>query len=287
MKKILFVLLPIFLFTVSLDANETTARIKGNVNIGGAEVTAVHVPTNISKTTTASESGSFNLSFLPIGGPYKVTVSKAGYVAQVITIPLLTSADPAKVSVSLISSAELEDIEVVASKLTKSDVQSGSVLSRERIDEIPTITRSIQDYVKFDPRVSINGANSRDVEISVMGRNARLNDFTIDGISFNDAFGLNDSGFSTMRNPISIDFVDEIVVDLTPYDVSRGNSVAGTITAVTKTGTNEFSGSVYYTERDEGDIGDLPNGEEYSGFSEEATAITLSGPIIKDKLFFF
>ena len=170
MKKILFVLLPIFLFTVSLDANETTARIKGNVNIGGAEVTAVHVPTNISKTTTASESGSFNLSFLPIGGPYKVTVSKAGYVAQVITIPLLTSADPAKVSVSLISSAELEDIEVVASKLTKSDVQSGSVLSRERIDEIPTITRSIQDYVKFDPRVSINGANSRDVEISVMGR---------------------------------------------------------------------------------------------------------------------
>ena len=103
MKKILFVLLPIFLFTVSLDANETTARIKGNVNIGGAEVTAVHVPTNISKTTTASESGSFNLSFLPIGGPYKVTVSKAGYVAQVITIPLLTSADPAKVSVSLIT----------------------------------------------------------------------------------------------------------------------------------------------------------------------------------------
>ena len=287
MKKILFVLIPIFLFTISLDANETTARIKGNINIGGAEVTAVHTPTNISKTTTASESGSFNLNFLPIGGPYKVTVSKAGYVAQVITIPLLTSADPAKVSVSLISSSELEDIEVVASKLTKSDVQSGSVLSRERIDEIPTITRSIQDYVKFDPRVSINGANSRDVEISVMGRNARLNDFTIDGISFNDAFGLNDSGFSTMRNPISIDFVDEIVVDLTPYDVSRGNSVAGTITAVTKTGTNEFSGSVYYTERDEGDIGDLPNGEKYSGFSEEATAITLSGPIIKDKLFFF
>ena len=109
MKKILFVLLPIFLFTVSLDANETTARIKGNVNIGGAEVTAVHVPTNISKTTTASESGSFNLSFLPIGGPYKITVSKAGYVAQVITIPLLTSADPAKVSVSLISSSELEE----------------------------------------------------------------------------------------------------------------------------------------------------------------------------------
>ena len=120
-----------------------------------------------------------------------------------------------------------------------------------------------------------------------MGRNARLNDFTIDGISFNDAFGLNDSGFSTMRNPISIDFVDEIVVDLTPYDVSRGNSVAGTITAVTKTGTNEFSGSVYFTERDEGDIGDLPNGQEYSDFEENALAITFSGPIIKDKLFFF
>ena len=78
-----------------------------------------------------------------------------------------------------------------------------------------------------------------DVEISVMGANSRFNDFTIDGISFNDPFGLNDNGFSTMRNPISMDFVDQISIDITPFDVSRGNTTGGSI-VVTKSGTNEF-----------------------------------------------
>ena len=195
-------------------------------------------------------------------------------------------ANPIKLSVNLISD-NIDEVQVIASKVSSSKVNSGSVLSSERIAQIPTITRNIADYLKFDPRVSINGANARNSEISVLGKNSRLNDFTIDGVSFNDAFGLNDNGFATMKNPISIDFVDEITVDITPYDVSKGNATGGTITAVSKSGTNEFHGSVYTTSRDKGNVGDLPNGEEYSDFQEDALAITLSGPIIKDKLFFF
>ena len=287
MKKILLAFLPIVLLTTTLSANvDTTARIKGTVNVAGATVEAVHTPTNTTKSVVSSASGNFNINFLPIGGPYIIKISRAGYETQTINVENLTVANPIKLSVNLISD-NIDEVQVIASKVSSSKVNSGSVLSSERIAQIPTITRNIADYLKFDPRVSINGANARNSEISVLGKNSRLNDFTIDGVSFNDAFGLNDNGFATMKNPISIDFVDEITVDITPYDVSKGNATGGTITAVSKSGTNEFHGSVYTTSRDKGNVGDLPNGEEYSDFQEDALAITLSGPIIKDKLFFF
>ena len=287
MKKFLLAFLPLVLLTTTLSANvDTTARIKGTVNVAGATVEAVHTPTNTTKSVVSSASGNFNINFLPIGGPYIIKISRAGYETQTINVENLTVANPIKLSVNLISD-NIDEVQVIASKVSSSKVNSGSVLSSERIAQIPTITRNIADYLKFDPRVSINGANARNSEISVLGKNSRLNDFTIDGVSFNDAFGLNDNGFATMKNPISIDFVDEITVDITPYDVSKGNATGGTITAVSKSGTNEFHGSVYTTSRDKGNVGDLPNGEEYSDFQEDALAITLSGPIIKDKLFFF
>ena len=108
-------------------------------------------------------------------------------------------ANPIKLSVNLISD-NIDEVQVIASKVSSSKVNSGSVLSSERIAQIPTITRNIADYLKFDPRVSINGANARNSEISVLGKNSRLNDFTIDGVSFNDAFGLNDNGFATIKH---------------------------------------------------------------------------------------
>ena len=120
-----------------------------------------------------------------------------------------------------------------------------------------------------------------------MGANNRYNDFSIDGVSFNDPFGLNANGFGTMRNPISLDFVDQISVDITPYDVSRGNTTGGSIAVVTKSGTNEFHGSVYYSERNEDNVGEDMDGNDYPAFEEETTVLTFSGPIIKDRLFFF
>jgi len=287
MKKFLLAFLPLVMFTTLISANvDTTARIKGSVNIPGASIEAVHTPTNYKKSVVASETGNFNINFLPIGGPYRITIRKAGFDTQQIEVASLSVSDPLKITV-VMAQSDLDNVEVVGSRVARSTVSSGSVLSRDQIDEIPTITRNIADYLKFDPRVTINNGNARSTEVSVMGKNSRLNDFTIDGVSFNDAFGLNDSGFATMKNPISIDFVDEITVDITPYDASKGNATGGTITAVTKSGTNEFHGSAYYTSRDKGNIGDLPNGEEYTDFEEEAMAFTFSGPIIKDRLFFF
>ena len=249
MKKFLFTLLPILIIALSVESSvDTTARVKGTVNVDDAVITAVHIPTNTTKTVTAI-GGNFNINFLPIGGPYKITISKVGFETEIINIATLNSTEPLKLTANLVG-ADVDEVVVVGSRISGTEVRSGSVLTSQDIQDMPTIGRNIQDYVKFDPRVTINNAYSRQTEVSVMGKNGRLNDFTIDGISFNDAFGLNDSGFATMKNPIDVDFVDEIAVEITPYDVSKAGASGGTISAVTKSGTNEFSGSIYYTERD-------------------------------------
>ena len=161
MKKILLAFLPVLLLTTSLSANvDTTARIKGTVNVSGASVEATHTPTNTTKTVVSSASGNFNINFLPIGGPYKIKISKTGYATQTIDVMSLTVAEPLKIAVNLIAD-DIDEVQVIASKVSTSKVNSGSVLSSERIASIPTITRNIADYLTFDPRVSVTGANAR------------------------------------------------------------------------------------------------------------------------------
>ncbi|MDC0072888.1 TonB-dependent receptor [Gammaproteobacteria bacterium] len=272
-------------FQVLSDA-ATTSGMSGTVNVGGATVEAVHTPTGISKTTTAGPSGNFSMSFLPLGGPYTVTVSSAGYNSEKLTGLYLNLGDPAKFSVILSGSTSADEVVVVGQSIGGFRMGTSTVISRGQMDGVPTINRSVADYAKFDPRVSVNGGVGRDAQISIMGANNRFNDFTIDGVSFNDPFGLNANGFGTMRNPISMDFIDQMSIEITPFDASRGNATGGMINVVTKSGTNDFSGSVYYSQRDESNVGDY-DGKDFPTFEEEVTAFTLGGPIIKDRLFFF
>ena len=290
MKKIhLNLLLPAFLFFSHIMVAEvdTTANVRGTTNTGGVTIVATHMPTGTVKRTVSSDSGNYSLSFLPIGGPYKIIASKDGFASESINDVFLILGKPANIKFTLALDSEIEDVTVTAKAIEGLDMSSGTSLNREDIDLTPSVSNAMQDYVKFDPRVVVNGGGSRDAEIIVMGRNGRFNDFTIDGISYNDPFGLNDNGFATMRNPISMEFVDQISVEITPYDASRGGFTGGSIAVVTKSGSNEFSGSAYYSKRDQGDVGDFQNGESYPEFEESFSSFTFSGPIIKDKLFFF
>jgi len=274
-------------FSATADV-DTTSSLRGNVNVGGATVEAEFVPTGLTKTTTAGSSGNFSLSFLPVGGPYKLTVSASGYDTETLSDIYLNLGQVGDVSVSL-SGSSSADV-VVATARANSEtfkIGTGTLLTRADMDGIPTVNRSVADYAKLDPRVSINSASSRNTQISIMGANNRYNDFSIDGVSFNDPFGLNANGFGTMRNPISLDFVDQISVDITPFDVARGNTTGGSIATITKSGSNDFHGSVYFSSRDDSNIGDDQNGVSYPTFEEETISATFSGPIIKDRLFFF
>ena len=283
------VLVALLLFSTSsvFAEVETTSSLRGVVNVAGAVVSATHTPTGTSKTRSASAEGAFYLSDLQIGGPYDISVSAPGYRTESLGGIYLVLDKTTDVTVTLVSS-DIEEITVTAAASQGSiRMGTGTFLDRDAIDGIPTVNRSIADIAKLDPRVSINTGSSRYSEISVMGANNRFNDFTIDGVSYNDPFGLNANGFGSMRNPIGMEFIDQISVDVTPFDVSRGNTTGGSIASVTKSGSNEFHGSVFFIQRDEDDIGDAPDGSEFPEFSEETQGFTFSGPIIKDRLFFF
>ena len=204
---------------------ETTSSLRGVVNVAGAVVSATHTPTGTSKTRSASADGAFYLSDLQIGGPYDISVSAPGYKTESLGGIYLVLDKTTDVTVTLVSS-DIEEITVTASASQGSiRMGTGTFLDRDAIDGVPTVNRSIADIAKLDPRVSINTGSSRYSEISVMGANNRFNDFTIDGVSYNDPFGLNANGFGSMRNPIGMEFIDQISVDVTPFDVSRGLSL--------------------------------------------------------------
>ena len=275
--------------TATFAANDTTASLKGLVNVDDAKVSIEYEPTGLTKTRDLGDGNNFSFSFLPIGGPYTISVTAEGYEPVKLENIYLALYEKNNMNFELKKVGANDERIVVYGKKGSGAGQNfgtGSTLYREEMDGIPTVNRSIADLARMDPRININAA-STNIEISAMGVNNRFNDFQIDGVSFNDPFGLNASGFAGARNPISMDFVDQIAVDLTPYDVSRSGATGATISVVTKSGTNEFDGSVYYSTRDEGDFGDLPNGDTFPPFSETTKNFTLSGPIIEDKLFFF
>ena len=263
---------------------DTTASLRGFVDMENTVISVVHEPTGLTKTRELGSDTNFNFTFLPVGGPYTVTATSGDTQTKITDLYLTLYKNP---TISLeLDAAVTEEVVVYGQKTATLGVGTGTALDRYSMDGVPTVDRSIADFARLDPRVNVNAASSN-IQISAMGVNNRFNDFQIDGVSNNDPFGLNASGFGSLRNPLSMDFVDQIAVELMPFDVSRSGTTGATIAVVTKSGTNEFDGSVYFSSRDQDTVGDLPNSNKFPEFEEEIFAATFSGPIVKDKLFFF
>ena len=274
----------ISLFTINAYAsNDTTSALRGDAGVSQATVVVTNTATGISKTTSSDENGVFSVGNLKPGGPYKITVSKSGYVTETLDNVYLTVSETARLTVNMTSSSGIDDVVVTGTK--SSSVQTSLAVTSQDIENIPSIERSISDYVKRDSRIFVEGT-SRNATISVSGTNNRYNNFTVDGIEQNDQLGLNANGFPSVRNPISIETIEQIQVDISPFDVSKGNFTGASINAVTKSGTNEFKGAVYRYKTDQDNVGKL-NGQKASQFADETIGAVLGGPIIKDKLFFF
>src|SRR6185437_8789297 len=160
---------------------------------------------------------------------------------------------------------------------------------QRELQAAPTPGRSIQDIARLDPRIVITDRG--DGSMSTMGQNSRYNNISVDGVSVGDPFGLNSNGMPYIGSPVSTDTIEEYNISTANYDVSS-DTVGANINAVTKSGTNDFHGSVYYAYRNAdklvGDAGWLDKNRGYKGYKSDWTAGgTLGGPIIKDKLFFF
>ncbi len=273
-------------------AQETTAQLNGFVvgadgqPIPGADVTIVHLPSGTSTRTTTSATGQFSVTGLRVGGPYRVT-AQATDMQEAIVEDLYTRLAE-RTSVTLVAQpiAQLAGVEVVGVSERDVTIGAGSRFSSQDVRELPSISRDIKDVVRIDPKAWIDPTNSDALEIA--GVNNRYNTITVDGVRQSDDFGLNNNGYPTQRSPLSVDAIEAVSVLTAPFSVEYANFRGSTINMVTKSGTNEFSGSAFYYKGDDSLLGDQTKDTEVNiTFDEEIYGGTFGGPIIKDRLFFF
>ncbi|WP_423128593.1 TonB-dependent receptor [Gaoshiqia sp. Z1-71] len=271
----------------------TTSSISGIVagaggeKLPGATVVAVHQPSGTQYGTVTNSEGRYVINGMKPGGPYTVNVSFIGYTTATYTAVNLNLGETMVLEAGLVeSSVDIGEVMVVGSAESnmRSD-RAGAItnLSTRQISEMPTISRSVNDLIRLTPQATINsnGAN-------IGGGNYRQSFVTVDGAAFNNAFGIGQN-LPASGSPISLDALDQISISVTPYDVRQSGFTGASINAVTRSGDNEFRGSVYTYLNNEsfkgnkvGDVSFAKNESEYKLYG-----FRLGGPIIKDKLFFF
>lgn len=267
----------------------TTSGISGFVTdqkgeaLPGATVIAVHQPSGTQYGTTSLVDGKFNIPNARVGGPYSVRVTFVGYEAQELDNIMLILGVTSNVNFVLPETGTtLDEVTISASSLINSD-RTGAIttISNKQISQLPTLSRSFNDYVRLTPQA--NGT-------SFAGRSNGYNNITVDGGLFNNAFGLSGSvGGQTNAQPISLDAVDQITTSIAPYDVREGSFTGAGINVVSRSGTNDVTGSVYYFTRSENlandEVGDLES--PLGTFSVKNIGFRVGAPIIKNKLFIF
>jgi hypothetical protein len=273
----------------------TSAAIAGVVTdssgapLPGARVVAVHGPSGTQYSAVTRADGRFTIPGMRVGGPYRVNVSVVGYRQAVQDQVNLTLGGTADLRFVLrAATLELEPIIVTASSnpvFSSERTGAATTISTNEIGHLPTISRRVEDLLRLTPQYSPMAFG-----FSFAGQDNRLNNMTIDGSYFNNSFGLaGQPGDRTNVAPISLDAIQQLQVNVAPYDVRQGNFVGAGINLVTKSGTNEFTGSLYYNFRNNNFVGTQagPNVFNPGTFKYHDIGAALGGPIIRDRLFFF
>lgn len=294
-NKCLSALLGLIMFPLFLLAQETTSEIHGLVKDGqeavpGAAITAIHIPTGTKYMTTSRKDGRYNLPNVRVGGPYTITVSFISFKEQKIENVFLSLGQEFTGDFNLVADTkQLSEIVIKSGKQDKTfnNNRTGSqeIISRDQLDKLPTISRSAQDFTRLEPTAGTTASGQ-----SFGGRSAQYNNFTVDGANFNNSFGLSGTlGGQTGAQPISLDAIDQIQVNVSPYDVRQGGFSGAGVNTVTKSGTNTFKGTVYSYFKGAGTQGYKVENTTVprTDLSFNIRGASLGGPIIKNKLFFF
>jgi hypothetical protein len=297
-KYLLLLLLTGIAFLSSRNVNAqgvTTASVNGIVTdskggVPGATVTVTHMPTGTVYATVTRNDGRYNVPNLRVGGPYNIKITFIGYKDFVQEGFNLNIGQDQRIDAKIEeNNTNLKEVVVTGTQgkvINSSRTGARETVNRQQIEGLPTISRSLNDFTKLTP-----SANSNTVGGSSFGGRSNLyNNVTVDGALFNNSFGLsNNLGGQTNSQPISLDAIDQIQVDIAPYDVRQGNFTGAGVNTVVKSGTNTFKGSVYDYIRGTGltgyNAGDVTIAK--TPFSYRQTGVSLGGPIIKNKLFFF
>jgi hypothetical protein len=261
--------------------------------VAGATVTAVHTPTNTTFKAVTAPSGRFSFTGLPVGGPYAISANADGYTVPALSGIQTTLGENTDVTLAAkagtgeeVLALEKYTVHAGVSDLDANATGASSVLDNRQINAVATVNRSFTDLIKTNPFVSVRGYP----QVEALGMNNRYNTITLDGAKINDSFGLNASGLFSAFNPFSLDAIEQFSVSLTPYDVRQSGFAGAAINAVSKSGTNEFHGSLYdiFTDKNwQGPDEFGPNIHKRTPLKERTYGFTLGGPIIRDRLFFF
>jgi hypothetical protein len=285
---------------MGVHAQETTSSVSGTVTaegkaVTGAQVRIVHVPSGTVSTATSGSNGGFTANSLRVGGPFTVTVSAKGYddtqVTDIFTVVGQSFALPVE-----LQSAGTE-IVVTASRLVGAGTVSqgpATVLTSADILNVASTNRDIRDLARRDPFARLDDTPGGGRAVSFAGQNPRFNRFSVDGVPISDNFGLNPDGLPSRRSPIPLDAIGQFQTKVAPYDAREGNFQGGAINIVLRSGGNDFQGTAFYSYTDDGLSGKktkagpgIPTGQiTLPQFKSEDYGVELSGPIIKDKLFF-
>ena len=284
-----------FLVPICIWAQETTSEIVGSITSGksplaGATVTVINTPTGTRSVTTTRNEGRYNLPNLRVGGPYTITVSYIGYETGRRDSVFLLLGQEFKADFDLTASTtSLTEVVVTSIRqnntFNSSRTGSQEIISRSQIERLPTINRSLQDFAKLEP-----SASSTSFGLSFGGRSSQYNNLTVDGANFNNSFGLSGTlGGQTGSQPISIEAIEQIQVSVSPYDVRQGGFTGAGLNSVTRSGTNQFKGSVYTYIKGAGTQGYHVGNVDVvkTPLSYNLRGFTVGGPIIKNKVFFF
>ena len=289
-KRLLFLFMLLVSFTTAMMAQITTSGMGGKVtadgeDVIGATIEVVHVPSGTKYQAVTNAKGMYAINGMRPGGPYRVKVSYIGYQSKSFDNVSLQLGQTYNLNVGLNEDAQQLGEVVVNAKATKFTTEktgASTNIDNQMLQSMPSVSRSITDYTRLSPY----GGNG----MSFAGADGRTANFTVDGADFNNNFGLS-SALPGGGSPISIDAIQEMQVVISPFDVRQTNFVGGGVNAITKSGTNTFRGTAYVYHQNEQMHGDAVDGEQIAGAREKdrttTWGMTLGGPIIKDKLFFF
>lgn len=294
--KILQFLTLLLIFPFAIKAQVTTGSISGTVkdpkgtDLPGATIEVLHVPSGSVYRGTSGKNGIYNIPSLRIGGPYTVTITFVGFKKEEITEVYVQLGEASKINVVLTdANTEMKEVVVVGAArkgalISKDRKGASTNINRRLIAALPTLSRNITDLTKLTPQA--NGT-------SFAGQDNRFINLTVDGSIFNNSFGLQAlPGSQTSASPISIDAIEEIQVNVSPYNVKDAGFTGASINAVTRSGTNTFHGSAFYNKRNQKFVGDKAGSDgktavSIADFDVKQFGGSLGGPIIKNKLFFF
>ena len=319
-RKLMIVVSVVACVTLALPttvhAQVTTGNIAGTASdsqsapLPGVTVEAIHVPTGTRYSTVSEANGRYVIPNVRIGGPYKITGALGGMKPAEVTGVRVNIGTTTEVGLSMRLAAVTESITVTARPdevINPNRTGSTSTVQEKQIQSLPTVNRSIQDFARTNPYFVVDPRDDNATTMQVAGRNNRYNNIQIDGAVNNDLFGLASSGTpggQASTQPISIDAIEQLQLVVSPYDVRQGGFTGGGINAVTRSGSNKLSGSLFGTKRNQRNVGKFVpvfRSADFNGngtttditslpitsFDYSQYGARLGGPILRDKLFFF